>query len=131
MRMSECVMGAGASLFVSSGLISFIRSAILLEAAVRQAVLSSRSNGRDRWGGGGGGGAGGWEIDVKHAYLLFVDTSHGLTRRRTRQPSDARGSGPRQGGGPGGGAPWLETGRNTKAQSTRLLICSALIVFRT
>ena len=39
-------------------------------------------------------------------------------------------SGPRQGGGPGGGAPWLETGRNNKAQSTRFLICIALIFFR-
>ena len=29
--------------------------------------------------------------------------------RRTRELSDARGSGPRQGGGPGGGAPWLNT----------------------
>ena len=26
-----------------------------------------------------------------------------------RDLSDARGSGPRQGGGPGGGAPWLNT----------------------
>ena len=26
-----------------------------------------------------------------------------------RELSDARGSGPRQGGGPGGGAPWLNT----------------------
>ena len=55
-------------------------------------------------------------------YSAWINEEEGV-----RELSDARGSGSRQGGGPGGGAPWLKTGRNTKVQSTSLVIFCVLI----
>ena len=43
--------------------------------------------------------------------LLYKCIADGLTKSRIRELSDARGSGPRQGGGPGGGAPWYQSVR--------------------